>query len=286
MSQNPILVASPTTRSGTTLLQRLITSSQNSVCYGENTGRRIQGLCEFSHKELLSIQSNKAHQELEWREVKGGNVDFWMAGLDLPEDFASNAFVGALQFYVHQIEEATRSLGKDIWAIRVSQLSFTQIVQMSDLINDLKCVFIYRNVFDVIKSQKAAGWISDDAKLVEACNDWVANTEVIATLKRNNFENLPAMLQVIEYEDLIKNLDDVIWKLEVFSGIKNIRREVAETRINTVETSANNEQERSALYVEPLNLTGAECEVIASICGERVTELYPDLSWRNFVSSN
>jgi len=286
MSSSPILVASPTTRSGTTLLQRLITSSDNAICYGEFCGRRIVELCEFAHRELLLIQQNKARQDHEWKNILSDNMDYWMVGLDLPGDFASHALVGALKFYRQHYEEATRALDNEIWAAKVPTLTFRQIVKVSDLIDDLKCIYIYRNVFDVIKSQKAKGWITSKSKLVDACEEWLENTELIATLRRQNFENLPEMLYVVAYEDLVEDLSNYIAQIEEFTGVRGIRQEVADTKVNAWVNGPSNANKPESAYLKPGNLTRGECEIIEEICGRRMAEIYPNLTAESFYPTN
>jgi hypothetical protein len=272
----PLFVASPTTRSGTTLLQRLITSSDNGICYGEFAGRRIAELCDFAHKELLLVQKNEDRQAIEWDNVLNGNVDYWMVGLDLPGDFAKHALVGAVQFYKQHYDEATSMVNKEIWAVKFPMLEFTRVARIADLISDLKCIYIYRNVFDVIRSQKSKGWISTRQNVIESCLEWVKNTDVVAALKKNDFQNQPAMLHVVQYEDLVLNLDSNLKAIEAFTGLRGIRPEVADTKVNTWITASKEDMAPAVSYREPEPLSPEDVETIRTICASRMDELYPD----------
>jgi hypothetical protein len=286
MTANPILVSSPAPRSGTTLVQRLITSSDNGICYGEFCGRRIVELCEFAHKELVAVQSNRERQEYEWNNILEGNHDYWMVGLDLPGEFPGNALIGAVQVYRQNYDAATRAIDKEIWAAKVPKVSFRDVVKTSDLINDLKCIYIYRNVYDVMKSQKTKGWFRSEADLVVACEEWLANTEVIAALKRAAFQNQPTMLHVVQYEDLTENLQDNIEQIEAFTGLSGIKSEVADTKVNTWKPTSRENLEPRVSYEAPQGLARHECELIDKICGERMRELYPELSMEDFLPKN
>ncbi|WP_269585548.1 sulfotransferase [Roseibium sp. Sym1] len=286
MTANPILVSSPTPRSGTTLVQRLITSSDNGICYGEFCGRRIVELCEFAHKELVAVQNNRERQEYEWDNIFQGNHDYWMVGLDLPGEFPGHALVGAVQFYKQNYDEATRAIDKEIWAAKVPKIAFRDVVKTSDLISDLKCIYIYRNIYDVIKSQKTRGWFERESDLVKACEEWLANTEVIAALKRAAFQNQPTMLHVVQYEDLTENLQDNIEQIEAFTGLSGIKPEVADTKVNTWKPTSRENLEPRVSYEAPQGLARHECELIDKICGERMRELYPELSMEDFLPKN
>lgn len=271
----PIFVASPTTRCGTTLLQRLITSSRNGICYGEFAGRRLVELCEFAHRELLLIQKNEERQALEWNNVLSGHMDYWMAGLDLPGDFSKHALAGAVQFYRQHYDEATKAVEKTVWAVKFPMLEFTRAAIVADLISDLKCIYVYRNIFDVVKSQKTKGWLETKQSLIESCLEWVKNSEVIATLKQNDFQNLPAMLHIVQYEDLVQNLDRNIKEIQEFGDLEEIRTEVAEAKVNTWITSSKDDITPAISYCEPAPLTAEEIETVKTICASRMQELYP-----------
>jgi len=275
MTANPIFVTSATPRSGTTLLQRLIASSDNGICYGENTGDRLRQMCEFAHKELLAIQEHEQRHAVEWNNVFEGNYDFWMVSLDLPGDFGKHALVGAVTFYRQHFDEATRQIGKDIWATKVPSLNFSQIVKIADLISDLKCIYVYRNVYDVIRSQKTKNWITSEERLIKACTRWVQNTDVIAALKKKDFQNLPAMLHVVQYEDLIENLDETIAGIEAFGGFRGIKPEVADTKVNVWIPTSETDLTPKHSYQEAEELTPVETEIIGTICESRMQELYP-----------
>ena len=123
-----------------------------------------------------------------------------MAGLGLPGEYTKNAVVGAQNCFKQHYAEATRAIDKEIWASNSPKQTFLDIVRLSDFFPQLKCVYIYRNVFDTIRSQKTRGWIKDTSDLATACIEWVANTAVIAALQKNNFETVPEMMDPVKYE--------------------------------------------------------------------------------------
>ncbi|TYC60538.1 hypothetical protein FMN50_07475 [Rhodobacterales bacterium] len=263
MTASPIIITSPIAGCGTSLLQRLVTGSANGICYGEVPGRRFAELCDFAHREMVAVQENQQRQSLDWNEAFGGDVDLWLDHLDLPGDFPKHALAGAVRFYKDHIDEATRAMEMDVWALKVDALEFTHVTRIADLVNDLKCLFIYRNIFDVIRAQKARGLIADKQKLLEACIQWVKNTEVIAALKRRNFENLPTMLHVMQYEDLVENADAHISSLESFADLHGMKPDVI--ALDTDDATSHGLAE----------LTAEETDSITTVCGSRMQEIYP-----------
>lgn len=264
MTASPIFITSPVVGCGASLLQRLFASSENGICYGEVAGGRISEICSFAHREMVAIQENEVRQGQDWTEAFNGNVDSWLDSLDLPGDFGRHALAGAVQFYKQHYDEATRVIEMEVWGVKKSGMEFTQVTRIVDLINDLKCLFIYRNVFDALKEQKAKGLITDKRQLLQAAAGWVKNTDVIAALKRKNFENLPAMLHVVEYDDLLANLQQNIDGLETFCGIRGVKAEVANLDTDLAPDTAGTA------------LTDEERQAIETICHNRMRELYPD----------
>lgn len=276
MQKAPIIITSPSTRSGTTLIQRLITSSDNSICYGEHAARRLIELSNFVHREYVLLQKTEDRHAFNWQKVLSGDANYWMVGLELPGEYTQNALVGALNCFKQHYDEATRAVDKEIWASKSPKQTFLDIVRLSDFFPQLKCVYIYRNVFDTIRSQKTRGWIKDNSDLANACIEWVANTEVIAALQKNNFETVPEMLHPVKYESFLQNLDTGIQRLEEFTGARGINRDIADVKINVWIPTSKDDLTPAINYGEPTALDKGELEIIQKISGARMREIYAE----------
>lgn len=277
MTAAPIIVAAPTYRSGTTLVQRLITSSENGICYGEDAARRLISMGEFAYQEFLHLDANDARNELTWKTLASGDLNQVMAGLELPGDFTKHAITGALTFFKQHYDEATRALEKEVWACKARELSFLSIAKLSDFFGDLKCVYVYRNVFDTIRSQKSSGLLDSRTKLAEACTKWVENTKVVAALAKSGFKNKPAMLHPLAYETFQEDPVSALHHLEQFCGLQGINPYVLQTRVNTFRFPPDNDSPAEIDYVPPVALSADELEIIQQICGARMQQIYPDL---------
>jgi hypothetical protein len=78
----PIVISSPTTRSGTTLLQRLLCSSDNAIVYGEVCSSDLDLYLNFFINRAMMYQFNRAKLDSSLEMFKQGEVNDWI--LDLP----------------------------------------------------------------------------------------------------------------------------------------------------------------------------------------------------------
>jgi hypothetical protein len=276
MTAAPIIVSSPAARSGVSLIQRLISSSRNGICYGADASRRLLMLSEFTHSECLVLQERTELQSFYLHNLLSGKQDYGLIDLELPGELPKHALVGALTFFKQHYDEATKAIEKEIWACKSSANSFLSIVKAADFIPDLKCVYVYRNIVDTIRSQKSAGLIGDEDALVAACMEWVSNTDVIAALSRKNFEQVPAMLHPVKFETFLSGKDEAIRLLEEFTGLEAIQQEIADIKVNRCAPASQTDPTPVPSYQAPAPLSDVEIHIISHLCRERMTEIYPE----------
>lgn len=276
MSITPIVVSAPVECSGTTFIQRLISSSDNGICYGADAARRLLMLSDFTHAECLTLQEQTGLQSFYLQNLLAGNQDFGAADLEIPGELPKHALVGALTFFKQHYDEATKAIEKDVWACKSPKSSFLNIVKAADFVSDLKCVYIYRNIVDVVRSQKSLGLLNNEEALISVCSEWVNNTDVIAALSRKNFEQVPAMLHPIKFEDFLADKDGSIGKLENFAGLKNIQRNIADIKVNRRLPKSETDPTPVLSYQDPAELTDVELHIISHLCQDRLTEIYPE----------
>ncbi|MEP3049108.1 MAG: hypothetical protein ABJL55_20515 [Roseibium sp.] len=278
MPAAPIVVSSPTARSGTSLIQRLISSSENGICYGANAARRLLMLTEFTHTECVALQERSELQSRYLQNLLSGDMNFGSVDLEILGELPKHALVGALTFFKQHCDEATKAIEKEIWACRSPKGSFLTIAKAADFISDLKCIYVYRNVVDTMRSQKSMGLIRNEDDLASACMEWVRNTDVIAALNHNNFEQIPAMLLPIKLETFLAQKNESIRHLEDFTGLENIQRAIADSKVNVSEPVSEADQTPVLSYQKPAPLTDVELHLIAHLCRDKMAEIYPENS--------
>lgn len=267
----PIVVTSPTPRSGTTLVQRLICSSQNGVCFGENVAERLFDFSKFAEGVNNFVETHRERGKLEWEKLLSGDSEFWMVSLELPGDQSKNAALIAYYAYMQYHAVCAAQLGRPVWGAKSPAQPVSSIGKLSQFFPNTKCIYVYRNVFDVVKSCKSRDWIKSEEDLRRYCSDWVRNTEIIAALKTQRISAVNRLI-TIEYERIISHRDEVIDKIEAFTGLNEIKRSVLDQKVNTWSDDVT----LKSKYLEPAGLTVAEVEIITELCGAQMEVLYPN----------
>ena len=74
-SLDPIIVTSPTIRSGTTLLQRLLCSSGNALVYGEECGKDLELFLQLYASKVTMYAHSRQRFSSRLEGVLGGSAD-------------------------------------------------------------------------------------------------------------------------------------------------------------------------------------------------------------------
>lgn len=249
----PVFVVAPCARNGVTLLQRLLNSSRKIIVYGENL--------YFMHQMPELVQSiDQAYKtygsalEASRQRFLNQTTDYWSS--DLWPDCEKfmlliyDAFYNAAMLY----EQSSRQYGFSRWGIKNPLLNLNMMNNLSVLMPGAKFIFIYRNLFDVVRSAKARGFVKTPQDFQNLAQQWQQNTAGALNIKHNN------LLQ-IKYETLVENPAAGIRQIEGFTDIQGIDPSVMERKINTFENSKL-EGTSPTGYVAPEDLTPAETDIL------------------------
>ena len=77
----PILITAPLHRSGTTLVQGLLCSSNTSLIYGETSASELQTMIDLYPFKLSNIRFAGINRERKLEEVLMGNTNNWLPDL-------------------------------------------------------------------------------------------------------------------------------------------------------------------------------------------------------------
>jgi hypothetical protein len=238
MLSKPVFIFSAGWRSGSTLLQRLLTASNELLVWGE-AGGALGALAEaeLGYRQMLApgevmfkngLGGNGAQQYEEFR--KGGKdaVHKWIPCLNPPLETIRNAFRGLMQ---ETYARPATELGYERWGVKEVRCGLDTADFLRALYPDAKFVFLVREPFDCLSSLKRHGWMdrpNDKRALEFYANHWVrlASEFRKATfgilIRHEDLVSDPAAVKKLRDYLEMQHIDDTfIAQSRVKGGVKN-----------------------------------------------------------------
>lgn len=246
---DPILIAAPIQRSGTTLLQRLLSSSPHALIYGESCANDLNLLLG------LWLQKNSMYGRGEtWRaeqleNVLKGEVNDWIP--DLMPDITSylDHFEGAISSFLQFFAAFAQKQGRDHWGVKLPGWNTAQLEQILRLMPQTRIVYIVRDLEACVRSAKLIQFCQDLSGIQQFGQHWLLNLqEAQRRLQRKE-------VLWIAYQELVSEPQRVIEQLEHFTGVSGIDLEVMKHRINDYQQNLS----------EPPGLHADELALVAEI---------------------
>jgi len=222
MLNSPIFIFSAGWRSGSTLLQRLLTASNELLVWGE-AGGALDALAEadLGYRQMLApgkevfkngLGGNGAQQYEEFRKNGKEAVHKWIPCLNPPQNTIRAAF--------HEFLEATYArpaaeLGYSRWGVKEVRCGLETAEFLRGLYPEAKFVFLIRNPFDCLSSLKRHGWMdrpNDPRALEFYARHWA---RLASDFRQATFGML------VRHEDLITD-PAVVAKLRDYLGMQHI----------------------------------------------------------------
>jgi hypothetical protein len=221
----PLLILAPTTRCGSTLLQRAVNGAKQAIIYGENF-IFMEGAPMLLGGQLsdIDVKSRAAAASLD----AFLNGDRAIDGSGLFPDYG--AYRKQLLSLFYQIADFYRressKQGYARWGLKhqIANLAgFNNFVQM---VPGFRSVTVFRDAVDVAKSMQTR-WpenLATEAQCFEIGKRWRENLAYLLRLDR-------ARNLVIRYEDLVARPDEFIPRLESHFGLA-LSREAFQKKVN------------------------------------------------------
>lgn len=254
----PLIVTSPTPRCGTTLLQRLLCSSQSALIYGEKCAQDLELLLNIYLFKAQEYNYARAGYQQELQKVLRGEVNDWILELMPDVDgYLSVLQKSAVAGITYCRDYAIQS-GRPVWGMKYPGWTplFARLIR--SLMPGSRFIFILRDLSACVKSAKAQHLVNNVQEVRDFCQKWVDGV-IYADSARND-----KLVLVLNYEDLAGNPEDVIQKLASFSGLQDMQRSVLEHKINAWMGYQFSTQSRDG-YIPPAELVDAEVEIIAEV---------------------
>ncbi|MBR8827192.1 MAG: sulfotransferase [Gomphosphaeria aponina SAG 52.96 = DSM 107014] len=153
---SPIFIFSAGWRSGSTLLQRLLMSSDDVVIWGEPYSHA--GLIDSLSTPLKCINQQSPHQS--WFSFK------WKTPKDLADKFVANFYpdisyliAAHIAYFEVFFEKPAMAKGTVRWGIKDVRLTSDHAIYLNWLFPQAKFIFLYRSPYDAYLSYRGARWL-------------------------------------------------------------------------------------------------------------------------------
>ncbi len=266
--QSPIIVVGPTTRCGTTLLQRLLNSTREIIIYGENF-YMLQNVPQTIGGLHRHVETKQRIIKTTMHMLRNTNEDFEGSNLFPDMEEYLQAVRGSFHLLMRFYDQYSQKMDFPRWGLKHQVFGVRGFQFLQKLLPEARYVMIYRDLYPVTKSAKAR-WPSDYP-------DLDAYSQFGARWQRHIREMQSARAKhqlLFKYEDFIANPGPHIDRLESFIGTDQIDRSVMDRKINSnprIDSADGLTVENT--YVEPVELSESETQALFKNCVEFYREL-------------
>jgi hypothetical protein len=263
----PIIITSPTTRCGTTLVQRLLSASDNAFLYGEGVGHHIVALTQSFVTALRNIEQHGGEFDAHLERALIGVMDDWQPGLMAPSNVMLRGWTETYYQLPVVLSEFGRSIGRPIWGFKLPALSHDVIAALLRLMPRARVIYVFRSPFDALKSAKARKFVKSGRAVAQFAAAWAQNmSEASAFASDGRF-------LLLRYETLIQQPIPQMRILEAFTQVEGVRASTFETKVNTFKGDGDLGYSPTQ-YIQPQELTDAERRAVRSRAGPMADRFY------------
>jgi len=222
----PIFIFASGQRTGSTLLQRFLSTNENIIIWGEHNGVLSDYFLTFD--KLMDWQEEYSHH-LDLFLNKGLNN--FIANMTPPYrdiSYAKKELVRSLWEY------PAHELGREIWGFKEVRYDANMALQLKELFPDCKVIHLTRNIKDCFLSllhwERFGGWSRDDT--LEFIQTWMRVNESFLDLMDHGNQS---WIMSITYEKLTRDSSNITKKLVHWLGFapESFDRDVFKYKIYT-----------------------------------------------------
>lgn len=265
----PVIVTSPATRCGTTLVQRLLCASDNAFVYGEDVGAQFRALAGLFVAQLHYGEAHGPAMDDAFALALAGGLRDWRPGLTPPAEVVLKAWTEAFYQLPATLDGFGRAIGRPIWGFKWPACPPDTVRTFLALMPRARVVYVLRNVADALASAKARRFVTTPEEAARYCAEWARNVA--------GFEAMAGdpRIAILKYEDLMADRERALAALSAFTGAHNIRRSEFDLKVNTFE-GPEAEGHSPTQYIAPAPLTEADRAAIRAQAGEAMARHYPE----------
>ena len=256
----PVFIVAPARRCGTTLLQRAFNSSSETIIYGENFV-----FLEAYPALLPGVVDNLPLKKARTRDVRnqvlGGHHDVDASAMFPDYEAYARLMREHLDRLAAYYREWSEEYGRSVWGLKHQIRRADSFAAFMRFFPAARYVFVYRNVFEVARSDRAR--FPQDYRRPEDFaalgRNWARNLEFMRSVKGANVLHL-------QYAELSQDIPQLVARLEAHCGVSGIKPEVFDRRINVSPIiDALNPGEVETGYRPPAALSPAEDDALRAV---------------------
>ena len=267
----PLVITSPTTRCGTTLVLRLVTNSSNAFVYGEEIGRQIINLTDQMLFVLKYCEDNEADLNAAFCLAMNGALTDWRPELAPPPEVMIKAWVETYYQLPNLLDAFGKAVGRPTWGFKWPGLSMAVASALFSLMPRARMIYLTRHPTAALKSAKARRFVRTDREADAFCAQWASNLDAFLALRED-----PRVLW-LRYEDLIADKARALDRIAAFAGIEGMQMAEFDVKVNTGDGPVD-DGFSSTRYIAPAELTGDDLRALRTHTAALIARLYPDLA--------
>lgn len=265
---DPIILAAPTQRCGSTLIQRAINQGRDAVIFGENFlfMEKHPFLIGGPFQDLdVKISETQAFMEVFRDSTRHQDATHLYPDYRGYLKTLLQGFYGIAEHYRAEAE----ALGVTQWGIKNQILNVNGFSNALFFLPGRRLIVLYRNPLAVARSFRAR-W-PDQLATPEQVRDlgrrWRTNMEFLMSCKKRCFQ--------LRYEDMEADRESIVGNLEDFLGCR-ISRQAFDTRVNAHLRKRQFDDlggKGTGVYIKPAALTPEEERILIEGAGEMYVRL-------------
>jgi hypothetical protein len=264
----PVIVTSPTTRCGTTLVQRLLCASDNAFVYGEEVGNQFRALAGLFAAQIRFCDAHAAAIDDAFVLAMAGSLRMWRPGLSPPAGVVVKAWTEVFYQLPVTLASFGRTIGRPIWGFKWPACPPETVRTFLTLMPQAKVIYVLRNAADALASAKARRFVVTAEDAARFCAGWAGSVRSFTALADD------PRVMILRYEHLVADHESGVQALSAFTGAENIRQSEFDLKVNTFEGDAA-EGRSPTQYIAPEPLTEDDWAAIEAQAGDAMARWYP-----------
>jgi hypothetical protein len=275
----PVIVTSPTTRCGTTLVQRVLCASDNAIVYGEEIGRQFQTLTALFASQIRHNEHRAQTPDEDFVRAISGVLTDWRPGLAPPPQVLLRAWTDTYFQLPVALASFGAGIGRPIWGFKWPACPIELVTAYLTLMPKAKIVYVMRNLVEALMSAKARRFVNNPADVESFCLQWAKNAEAALSLHTDG------RVLVLPYERLMERRDEQVRALGAFTGAKGLRLEAFDVKVNTYRGEKAHGHSPTQ-YIDPIPLTDDELATVFDKAAGPMKAYYPRMRAQDWAAAS